>query len=219
MDFNQLIPNSNLIHNPNLSGCLHHPSQTIHHTGCFLEGNISCILNFGEPSKKLNLMRYSLGVLGKRIDINLHWELLIKNWDLTICLINLNLIQINRDFLSEIEFYERCNSFKLKDLINRGFLNVDMNLLSNGIEIHLDNQVLDTPRKAFIKLTNYEAVRFYLLNVQKNSTKEECSICLEEKKNNIILPCHHTHKLCRKCFDNLENFNCPFCRQSFIDSS
>lgn len=45
--------------------------------------------------------------------------------------------------------------------------------------------------------------------------KEECSICMDEMKGEVILKCGH--KLCPECFaqHSRKNNTCPFCRDEF----
>jgi len=44
----------------------------------------------------------------------------------------------------------------------------------------------------------------------------QCSICLDNFKNEVILICKH--KFCRECIDQwlVENNDCPLCRQIII---
>lgn len=41
-----------------------------------------------------------------------------------------------------------------------------------------------------------------------------CSICLEDLREAIMLPC--SHRYCRECLDQVKSAECPLCKQSFV---
>tara|TARA_B100000925_G_C21975076_1_gene459716 strand:- start:298 stop:981 length:684 start_codon:yes stop_codon:yes gene_type:complete len=53
------------------------------------------------------------------------------------------------------------------------------------------------------------------IRINRKTSNEECSICMDEMKGEVILKCGH--KLCPECFaqHSRKNNTCPFCRDEF----
>jgi hypothetical protein len=51
--------------------------------------------------------------------------------------------------------------------------------------------------------------------METEESKDQCYICYEESKNNVMLECNHN--LCLKCFQKIQedNFKCPTCRKEY----
>lgn len=53
------------------------------------------------------------------------------------------------------------------------------------------------------------------------TTEGYCTICMEDKKDMVTMPCHKDHKFCKKCANDLINHDirkCPLCRKAWRDA-
>ncbi len=62
------------------------------------------------------------------------------------------------------------------------------------------------------KLNNYKNINNY--NVKLVELEKECAICLLNKTQFCILHNNNNHLICYDCFNILDSFECPFCREN-----